>query len=59
MYIAVETGRRAGIVGRKEKVVFLEGRRNGAVRMMRDDGEQGEQREGTGLNRVFIGTIID
>lgn len=52
LYIAVETGRRAGIIGRGEKVVFLEGKNNAL--------SGGEQANGNvENNRVFRGIIIN
>jgi magnesium-transporting ATPase (P-type) len=52
IYIAVETARRAGIIGAEEKIIFLEGNRN-ISKLLEVEKEKGE------FSRVFKGTLIE
>lgn len=57
LYIAAETGRRAGILGLGEKVVFLEGKN--CVKMEGEDLRVGVEGEDAGRNRMFQGIVIE
>lgn len=57
LYIAVETGRRAGIISRTDKVVFLEGKNNLVSEF--EEGRSELTGSNMGNNRIFKGTIIN